>query len=131
MHWNIKLAMTAAWVAAGTSFYLLLPRSLPFLLPLTALAPLLWCHREGLARRLWGRSLLARLLAVASAYLLINATWSSAPILAFASVATFFVAAVVVHIVVVTAPLLARPPLHAMGIGFYAGYVICALLTEH
>ena len=78
-------------------------------------------------RRLWGASLLARLLTAASAYLLINATWSSAPILAFASLATFFVAAVVVHIVVIVAPLLARPPLHAMGIGLYAGYVICAL----
>ena len=130
MHWNIKLGLTAAWVAAGTFFYLLLPLSLPFLLPLTAVAPLLWYHREGLAHRLRARSLLARLLAVASAYLLINATWSSAPVLAFACIATFFVAAVVVHVVIIIAPLLARSPLHAMGVGLYAGYVVCALLLS-
>jgi len=130
MHWNTKLALTAAWVAAGTAFYLVVPQSLPFLLPLAAVAPLLWSHREGLARRLCGRSLLARLLAVASAYLLYNAIWSSASIFAFACVATFFAAAVIVHIVVITAPRLARAPLHAMAVGFYVAYVICAFLVS-
>ena len=41
MHWNFKLILTAAWVAAGTAIYLVLPQSLPFLLPLTAVTPLL------------------------------------------------------------------------------------------
>ena len=57
MHWNSKLALTAAWVAAGTAIYLVLPQSLPFLLPLAAAAPLLWSQREGLVRRLCARSL--------------------------------------------------------------------------
>ena len=130
MHWNFKLILTAAWVAAGTAIYLVLPQSLPFLLPLTAVAPLLWSRREGLARRLWARSLLARLLAAASAYLLIHAIWSSASIFVFACVATLFVAGTMVHIVVITAPLIARAPLHAMAVGFYATYVVCALLAS-
>ena len=129
-HWNIKLGLTAAWVAAGTAIYLVVPQSLPFLLPLAAVVPLLWSQREGLARRLWARSLLARILAVASAYLLINAIWSSASIYVFASVATFFLAVTLVHIVVITAPLLARAPLQAIAVGFYAAYVTCAFLLS-
>ena len=79
MRWNIKLALTAVWAAVGTCGYLIVPESAPFLLPLSVLAPLVWYPRKGLAAHLWGRSVLARILAVASAFLLINATWSTAP----------------------------------------------------
>jgi O-antigen ligase len=108
---------------------LIVPESAPFLLPLTVLAPLLWSPRKGLAARLWGRSLLARVLAVASAYLLINATWSTDPTLAYIGVATFFVASVVLHIVITTVPTLDREPVRAMATGFFAGYVISAFLV--
>ena len=129
MRWDTKLVLTATWAAAGTCVYLIVPESAPFLLPLTVLAPLLWSPREGLAARLWGRSLLARVLAVASAYLLINATWSTDPTLAYIGVATFFVASVVLHIVIITVPALDRLPVRAMAIGFFAGYVISAFLV--
>ena len=128
MRWNIKLALTAVWAAAGTCGYLIVPESAPFLLPLSVLAPLVWYPRKGLAAHLWGRSVLARILAVASAFLLINATWSTAPSLAYIGVATFFVASVVVHVVTATVPFLDREPLRAMAIGFFAGYVISAFV---
>lgn len=128
MRWDIKLVLTTAWAAAGTCGYLIVPESAPFLLPLAVLAPLLWSPRNGLAARLWGRSLLARLLAVASAYLLVNATWSTDPTLAYIGVATFFVASVVLHIVITTIPTLDRAPVRALAIGFLAGYVISAFL---
>ena len=130
MRRDIKLGLTAVWAAAGTCSYLIIPESAPFLLPMAALAPLLWYPRKGLAAHLWGRSLLARILAVASAYLLINATWSTAPTLAYIGVAIFFMASVVVHIVVATVPFLEREPVRAMAIGFFAGYVVSALLIS-
>jgi O-antigen ligase len=130
MRWDIKLVLTAAWAAAGTCGYLIVPESAPFLLPLAVLAPLLWTPREGLAARLWGRSLLARVLAVASAYLLINASWSTDPTLAYIGVATFFVASVVLHIVITTVSTLDREPVRAMAIGFFAGFVISAFLVS-
>ena len=128
MRWNIKLALTAVWAAVGTCGYLIVPESAPFLLPLSVLAPLLWYPRKGLAAHLWGRSVLARILAVASAFLLINATWSTAPSLAYIGVATFFVASVAVHVVTATVPFLEREPLRAMATGFFAGYVISAFV---
>lgn len=130
MRRDFNLNLTTAWTAAGTCSYLIVPESAPFLLPLTVLAPLLWYPQKGLAARLLGRSLLARVLAVASAYLLINATWSTDPTLAYIAVATFFVASVVLHIVVTTVPSLDREPVRAMAIGFFAGYAICAFLTS-
>ena len=128
MRWDIKLALTAVWAAAGTCGYLIVPESAPFLLPLSVLAPIVWYPRKGLAAQLWGRSVLARILAVASAFLLINATWSTAPSLAYIGVATFFVASVVLHVVTATVPFLDREPLRAMSIGFLAGYVISAFV---
>ena len=128
MRWDIKLALTAVWAAAGTCGYLIVPESAPFLLPLSVLAPIVWYPRKGLAAHLWGRSVLARILAVASAFLLINATWSTAPSLAYIGVATFFVASVVLHVVTATVPFLDREPLRAMAIGFLAGYVISAFV---
>jgi len=130
MRWDIKLALTAVWVAAGTCGYLIVPESAPFLLPLSVLAPMVWYPRKGLAAHLWGRSVLARILAVASAFLLINATWSTAPVLAYIGVATFFVASVVVHVVTATVPFLDREPVRALANGFFAGYVISALLVS-
>jgi O-antigen ligase len=130
MRWDIKLVLTAAWAAAGTCGYLIVPESAPFLLPLAVLAPLLWTPREGLGARLWGRSLLARVLAVASAYLLINASWSTDPTLAYIGVATFFVASAVLHIVITTVSTLDREPVRAMAIGFFAGFVISAFLIS-
>ena len=130
MRWDIKLALTAVWVAVGTCGYLIVPEAAPFLLPLSVLAPIVWYPRKGLAAHLLGRSVLARILAVASAFLLINATWSTAPALAYIGVATFFVASVVVHVVTATVPFLDREPLRAMAIGFFAGYVICAFVIS-
>ena len=130
MRRDIKLVLTTAWAVAGTCGYLIVPELAPFLLPLAVLAPLLWSPRKGLAARLWGRSLLARVLAVASAYLLINATWSTDPSLAYIGVATFFVASVVLHIVIMTVPALDNGPVRAMAIGFFAGYVISAFLIS-
>ena len=125
-----QIALSSAWAAAGTVCYLIVPEAAPFLLPLSVLPPLLWYPRKGLAAHLWGRSLLARILAVASAYLLVNATWSTAPTLAYIGVATFFVASVVVHIVTTTVPFLDREPVRAMAIGFYAGYIVSAFLLS-
>lgn len=128
MRWNAGTALSTAWVSVGVGSYLVLPTSAPFLLPLTALAPLFWYPHKDLARQLRGRSVPARVLAAAAAYLLINATWSTAQERALIGVATFFVASVVVHVVARTMPFLNREPLRAMSVGFYTGYAICALL---
>lgn len=128
MRWNVKLALSAVWVFLGAGSYLILPELAPFFLPLTMLLPILWYPEPGLMRHLWGKSLLARLLAVASAYLLINAQWSTAPTLAYIGVGTFFAASVAVHVVSRTMPYLARDPIRAMSMGFYSAYIICALL---
>src|SRR5215208_2099591 len=108
MHWRGKLVLSAVWVLAGTSSYLILPEAGPFLLPLASLAPILWYPGPGLMRHLWVRSLLARLLAVASAYFLINAPWSPASAPAYVGAATFFAASVVVYVVSRTIPYLDR-----------------------
>ena len=130
MRENIKLVLTAAWTMAGTAAYLIVPAVATFFLPLTMVAPILWYRQKGLLRHLWARSWLARLLALASAYLLINTTWSLTPDRAYVGVATFFVAAVALHVVVRTMPTLEPRPLRAMAIGFYAAYAIVAFLTS-
>lgn len=131
MRWDAKLVLTAAWAVAGVASYLVVPYVAPFILPLTVVAPIFWYPQKlGLIRHLLARSLLARLLAVASAYLLINAGWSTAPVLAYIGVATFFIGGVTLHIVVCTLPFLSRAPVRAMSIGLYVGYVVCALLIS-
>lgn len=128
MRWDSKLVLTAAWTFAGTSVHMAVPATGPFLLPLTVVMPLLWAPHEGLARRLMARSVLARILAVALVYLLINATWSTSPQLAYIGIAALFVGSVVVHITTTTMPLLARAPVRAMAMGFLAAYILCACL---
>ena len=130
MHWSGKLVLSAVWVLAGTSSYLIVPEAGPFLLPLASLAPILWYPEPGLMRHLWAPSLLARLLAVASAYFFINATWSTAQGPAYIGAATFFAVSVVVHVVSRTMAYLDREPVRSMSTGFYAAFVVCALLAS-
>lgn len=128
MSWNLKLVLSALWVAGGTFGYLIVPEAAPLLLPLAMVLPILWYPNSGLMRQLLGRSWLARLLAVASIYLLINAQWSTNPVLAYLGVGSFFLSSLVVHVVSRTLPFAAFEPLRAMCVGFYGVYAVVASL---
>ena len=128
---DFKLLLTAMWTGAGTLAYLLEPRFGPFFLPLALIAPLLWRDRRGdLARPLMKMSALSWVLALASAYLLINATWSLEPGHASIAVFIFCVLSIVLHILARTLPELEASPLRAMALGFYGGYILSALISS-
>jgi O-antigen ligase len=127
MRWSPGLVLTAAWVAAGTCLYVVAPFSAPVVLLLAIAAPILWCPRADAGRTLRSPSLPALMLVPVCAYLLANANWSPAPAYAYKSVVTVALAAVVLHAVARTMPLLDGKPVRAMSIGFVAGYAAAAL----
>lgn len=124
------LTVTAAWTAAGTSLCLLAPSTAPFVLLLTVVAPAVWYLREDIRRPLGRRPWSAAVLAVASAYALVNATWSLTPVVAAKAAATIFIAAVALHVVVRTMPALRYAPIRAMAAGAYFGFAASGLLIS-
>ncbi len=128
---------TVVWSAAGTIFYLLMPKSAPIILLLGLLAPLLWLGSAVRYLRPFRASGLSLMLAIAAIYLLINASWSLAAHDAYRSVLSFIVAAAALFTAVSAHRALHEKALRAMLLGFLAGYaivgaVICIeMLTDH
>jgi len=128
---------TVVWSAAGTIFYLLMPKSAPIILLLGLLAPLLWLGSAVRYLRPFRASGLSLMLAIAAIYLLINASWSLAAHDAYRSVLSFIAAAAALFTAVSAHRALHEKALRAMLLGFFAGYaivgaVICMdMLTDH
>ena len=70
---RLSVVLTAIWTAC---LYVTVPEAVPFILPLSLVAPLLWHRGQGIAADL---SYLDALFATTFAYLLLNASWSTAP----------------------------------------------------
>jgi O-antigen ligase len=119
--------LTAVWTAAGIVLYVVAPMTAPAVLGLAVVAPFAWCWAaEG--RLPWTKPTAVFLVvALASAYVLVNGTWSPSPAAAAATAALLLAAIAIVHI---TTTALAHAPtrgLRAMGIGLLAGVAIAGL----
>ena len=119
------IGLTTAWTAVGVCLYVTVPEFAPFILPLSLVAPVLWHRCQGIAPD-W--SYLDALFATTFAYLLLNASWSTAPSRAYLAVATFLAAALTIHFSRKMVWTLTAAPLRAMAIGLYAGYVLIGAL---
>ena len=122
---------TVAWSAAGTMFYLLMPKSAPIILLLGMLAPLLWLGSAVRYLRPFRASGLSLMLAISAIYLLINASWSLAAQDAYRSVVTFIIAAAALFTAVAAHRTLHEKALRAMLLGFFSGYVIVGVDDLH
>jgi O-antigen ligase len=124
------LRATAAWTLVGVMLCLMLPLLAPAVLLLSVAAPLAWRLMTGsrLALRRPSAPLLA--LALAAAYLCLNATWSLSPATARGSLLMLFAIVAAVHFTLQALDDGDAEAGRAMAIGLYAamatvGAVIC------
>lgn len=122
---RIMLALTAAWTMAGVVACGLAPLVAAFLLPLAPLAPLAWSFPAWWHVR-WLRPAAATVaLALAGAYLFINAFWSMSPGSARAFVGYLFILVFVLHITAITLAQSDGAALRAAAVGLCAGLAVC------
>jgi hypothetical protein len=117
------------WTATGVVLYLIAPLAAPAVLGLAVVAPLAWCWAAE-ARLAWRTpSPVVAVLAMAAAYLLINASWSLSRSEAYASVAMLAAAIAVLHLTTLALPAMPPPALRAMGLGLLVGLAIAAAVV--
>lgn len=117
--------LTGVWTAIGVAIYVVAPLTAPALLGLAVIAPLAWCWMEG--RLPWRTpSAVVAGLAVAGAYILINASWSLSPAEAYTTVAVLFAGIGVLHVTATGLSNTPAPALRAMALGLLAGMAVGA-----
>jgi hypothetical protein len=113
--------LTTVWTAMGVGMWVLFPMLSSVFLPMCAIAPLAW-YWAVRGRLPWYRpSPTTVVLLVATAFLLINASWSRSPELAVRAVTLVIVMVGTLHIVLNTLPDLDEAPLRAMALGALIG----------
>ena len=117
-----------AWTAAGVALYLILPLAAPSVLALAVIAPLAWSWAAE-QRPAWRMPPPAlALLALATLYLLINASWSPSQARPTPRWTMFAVVIAVLYIAVLYLPAMPPEALRAMGVGLLAGLAAAAAI---
>jgi O-antigen ligase len=126
------LVLSAVWTMVGVVACGLAPLVAAYLLPLVPLAPLAWTLRDWRRVRWLEPAAPTFLLALAGAYLLINASWSPSPGSARAFVGYLFLLAGVLHLSACTLEVCNAAAARAMAIGLWGGLAVSGtiLLVE-
>jgi O-antigen ligase len=121
---RLLLLLTTAWSMSGGILYILAPLAAPVVLPLCAVAPLVW-HWASKGRISWQHpSAVLQLLGLASVYLLINATWSLSQAAAFSEIACLIGFIVAMYLTLSALAATDAAVLRAMALGFVAGVLL-------
>ena len=117
------MRLIAGWTVGCVFPFIVAPMAAPALLPLCAAPPLAWYWAAERRLPLRQPSAVVLALAVASIYLLINASWSLSPAAAYRSVVFFAAIAVGAYLLINTLYDTNRAVLHAMAVGFLVAMV--------